>query len=192
MIPGRIEGISLADIQRLLDNQVPEGRAIEYKKELPGSSDSERKEYLADVSSLANAGGGNLLFGLAARGGIPVALSAIQTDDPEAVVARLESGAADGIDPRITGLSTKYLPCGAGFVFVMFVPQTWNGPHMVTFKGSSRFFSRTSFGKYPLDVRQIGEAFVAREELPQRMRALRASRVDSIVRDALGFRLVPG
>ena len=36
---------------------VPEGNFIDYKEMLPGYSDSERRELLADVSSFANAAG---------------------------------------------------------------------------------------------------------------------------------------
>ena len=45
------------DLLKLLDDKVPEGRCLEYKAALPGKSDSDRKEFLKDVSAFANADG---------------------------------------------------------------------------------------------------------------------------------------
>ena len=52
------------DIENLVVNEVPEGKSIEYKEQLPGGTDSDKKEFLADVSSFANAGGGHILYGI--------------------------------------------------------------------------------------------------------------------------------
>lgn len=58
------EAIAEADLLALISNAVSEGRTIDYKRELPGNSDGEKKEFLADVSSFANTSGGDLIFGL--------------------------------------------------------------------------------------------------------------------------------
>ncbi len=42
-----------SDLHALVDNQVPEGRDIDYKVVLHGNSEGEKKEYFADVSSFA-------------------------------------------------------------------------------------------------------------------------------------------
>ncbi|MBI4830971.1 MAG: ATP-binding protein [Candidatus Lindowbacteria bacterium] len=59
------------DLQELVQNKVPEGKNIEYKRMLPANSDDNKKEFLADVSSFANASGGHLLYGIRAESGIP-------------------------------------------------------------------------------------------------------------------------
>jgi hypothetical protein len=46
------------EIDSLVENEVREGKTLEYKEKLAGSTDSEKKEFLADVSSFANAAGG--------------------------------------------------------------------------------------------------------------------------------------
>lgn len=58
-----LDSVEESDLQELIDNQVPEGKTIEYKEALPGNSDGDKKEFLADVSSFANAAGGDLIFG---------------------------------------------------------------------------------------------------------------------------------
>jgi hypothetical protein len=49
------ENLSEDDVAELVAGQVPEGLRIEYKRELYGNSDSERREFLKDVSAFANA-----------------------------------------------------------------------------------------------------------------------------------------
>jgi hypothetical protein len=53
-----------SDLQELITNGVTERRTIEYKEALPGSNDEAKTEFLNDVSSLANAAGGSLVYPL--------------------------------------------------------------------------------------------------------------------------------
>ncbi len=61
MIPRSFDDIDISDIQRLIDNQVAERRTLEFKRDLPGDTKDERKEFLADVTSFANAQGGDII-----------------------------------------------------------------------------------------------------------------------------------
>ena len=64
MIPKEFDTIGKEDIEALVANAVSEGRTIEYKEKLPGGTDDDRREFLADASSFANAGGGDLIYGI--------------------------------------------------------------------------------------------------------------------------------
>jgi hypothetical protein len=57
------DAVTLSDIQSLVDLRIPEGRAIEYKRDHYGRTDADKREFAADVCALANAGGGDLLIG---------------------------------------------------------------------------------------------------------------------------------
>jgi len=50
-------------------------------------------------------------------------------------------------------------------------------------KGDSRFYSRNSAGKYPLDVSEIRAAFALSESLPEKARRFREERVARIIAD---------
>ena len=65
-----IDQVVEADLRTLIENQVSERKAIDYKQALPGKSDGENKEFLADVSSFANASGGHLIYGMREEGGM--------------------------------------------------------------------------------------------------------------------------
>jgi predicted HTH transcriptional regulator len=56
--------ISEEDLRTLVDNSVVERKTLEYKQSLPGNSGADKKEFLADVSSFANASGGDLVIGV--------------------------------------------------------------------------------------------------------------------------------
>ncbi len=62
------------DLQALVDNSVLECKTIEYKQALPSNSESGKKEFLADVSSFANASGGDLIYGVSESKGNRTAL----------------------------------------------------------------------------------------------------------------------
>ena len=66
-----LDEISEADLQRLIDDHLEENRQLECKRELPGTSDADKKEFVRDVVSFANSAGGHIIFGIAESNGIP-------------------------------------------------------------------------------------------------------------------------
>ena len=182
MIPKRFDEITKADIDALLANCVPEGRTLDYKRTLPGGKDDEKREFLADVSSFANAAGGDIIFGVDEDQGVPTVVNGLQGIDPDAENLRLESSIRSGIEPRVPAVQIKAVGGFlAGPVMVLRIPKSWSSPHMVTYKGSSRFFSRTNAGKCQMDVTEIRSAFLFSEAIPERMKRFRDDRLAKIV-----------
>ena len=50
-----MDAIGKPDIDALVANAVTEVKTLEYKQELPGRLDTDKKEFLADITSFANA-----------------------------------------------------------------------------------------------------------------------------------------
>ena len=124
-----------SDLQILVDNQVAERRSIEYKERLPGNSDSEKKEFLADISSFANGIGGNIIFGIKENSGLPIEVVGLEEGNSDAEILRLESIIRDGIQPRIPGLQTQSIPVkSTRSAIIMRIPRSWVLPHMLVFK----------------------------------------------------------
>ena len=101
MIPGPIENIDRGALQALIDQEVPEGKTIEYKVDFPGKAQSERVPLLATIASLANTAGGDLLMGVEEKNGIPVGLPGIAIDNLDAVKLQLENMLRNGLAPRL-------------------------------------------------------------------------------------------
>jgi hypothetical protein len=177
-----LDSIDDRALQGLIEREVREGRVIEYKSALPGRADGDRVEFLADVSSFANASGGDILYGIKEQGGAPVEICGVGDTDLDAEIRRLESMMRDGIDARMPGVACRGIQTNDGkWVIAIRVPQSWAGPHMVTLKQHSRFYSRNSAGKYALDVQELRSAFAASEAVGERIRQFRLERIGKIM-----------
>jgi hypothetical protein len=169
-------------LQELVDNQIPESKTIDYKESLTGNSDSDKKEFLADVSSFANAAGGYLIYGMRENSGIASELCGLESIDADAEIRRLDNIIRDGIKPRIPGVSLWAIPLRTSRdAIIIRIPMSWASPHMVTFKNDSKFYSRNSAGKYQLDVSELRAAFVLSETTTERIRNFRIERLSKII-----------
>lgn len=173
--------VSLSTIIRLMQNGVKEDRTLEYKVALPGDSAEDRKEFLADVTAFSNASGGIILFGVEAPHGVPIALPGIHSADSDGVIRKYENILRDGIEPRLLGVRFDVMKRedGAHF-FALRIPASWSGPHMVTFKGSSRFYTRNAGGKHQMDHGEIRDAFRHSSNAREQIRNWCNARVDKI------------
>lgn len=172
------DAIGYSDIAALVGNRVPEQRRLEYKRDLPGEREADRKEFLADISSFANADGGDLVYGVAERAGIAETLAPPLAADPDGLLSALEERALYGLQPRIPGLRMKWVaaPEGGGFLVIR-IPASPAAPHRVVYAGGSKFFGRRSNGKFPMDTLELRSAFTASEDLPRSLRALHSEAV---------------
>jgi hypothetical protein len=167
-------------LQTLIEAQAAESLHVEYKRETYSTSDDQRREFLADVSSFANAAGGDLIIGMTAAKGIPTGVHPFR-GDTDAERLRLEQMARDGLLPRITNLQTRAVPLsGGGFVVVVRVPKSYNPPHRIIFKNSGRFWARSSAGRYEPNVEELRRIFTEAPLLAERVRAFRADRIARI------------
>lgn len=180
--------IDAAQLETLKANAVREGRQLDYKEALPGNSDEDKREFLDDVTSFANAAGGDLIFGVRDRreDGKPTgeieAMVGLPGLNADAERLRLEAIIRDGVAPRMLPVGFHEIrrdpdhPC-----LLLRVPRGSAGLHMVTYKNLSRFYGRNSAGKYQLDVHEIRAGFLAAETAFERLRRFRAERLARVL-----------
>jgi hypothetical protein len=176
VIAKQFHDIAEVDIQSLVQNQVAESKTIEYKRALPAGTDSDKKEFLADVSSFANTSGGDLLYGVEESRGIPTAVVGLHVADLDLEKRRLDQIVAQGIEPRIR-YNICAVQCSSGPVLVVRIPRSWHAPHRVVLQGHDKFYARNSTGKYPLDVYELRDAFKREAGIAERLRAFRVDRI---------------
>jgi predicted HTH transcriptional regulator len=99
-----IKNITEERINSLKENLVAEDKHLEYKLTLPNEKYDDKKEFLSDVSSFANADGGVIFFGIKAKNGIPEEIPGLEIDNPEKEILRLENLLRTSIEPRISGV----------------------------------------------------------------------------------------
>lgn len=170
------------DLQQLISLATPEIGSIEYKSKLPGATDNDKKEFLADVSSFANGSGGFIIYGMDEKKGIPIKLNGLSGLDMDSEILRLENLIRSGIAPRIPGFHIRPITlANNSHAVIIKILKSWISPHMVIFNGTSRFFSRGSAGKYPLDVNQLRNAFLATDSMSNRLKEFRIDRINKVI-----------
>ncbi|HET6477973.1 MAG TPA: ATP-binding protein, partial [Dehalococcoidales bacterium] len=185
MVNKDIEEITKDDLQALIDNEVSERKAIEYKQALPGNSDKEKKEFLADVSSFANASGGDLIYGITEdkKTGKPKSLDGLDAENIGQEITRLDNIIRTGIQPRLPSVAiSPPIPLeNSKLALIVRIPKSWTSPHRVIYDGHDKFFSRSSNGKYSLDVGELRIAFNLSETITERIRNFRMDRIAKIL-----------
>lgn len=146
-----IDSLTKADIDDMVANEVREGRSLDYKRDLPGRKEGEKKEFLQDIASFANAVGGYILYGMGERvdaPGVPASPRGLAGINADEEIRRLDQLVLSGIDPRVPGVRMRAIDGFAdGPVLAVHIPRSWAAPHMVALNRDSRFYSRTNAGK---------------------------------------------
>jgi hypothetical protein len=154
----KLSELGQEDLQRLLSDQLQERNTIEYKREMYGSSDDEKREMLKDISSMANNIGGYILIGIDTNGeGIPTSLVGVEEGNH---VERISDCCLDNIDKRIVGLDIEDVALNNGkVVIIISIPESTNAPHMITYKGINQFWKRHGRLKDKMTIDEIASAF---------------------------------
>ncbi len=174
----------------LIANGVRELKTIEYKLILPGTSNDHKKEFLADVSSFANASGGVVVYGMREEDATAVELVGLDLPSIDKEILRLEGIIRDGLDPRLPNVMIRPIALQSGRVsFLIRVPRSWLLPHRVKYGGTSRFYSRTSAGKYELDVSELRPLFALSTTATERIRDFRTERLSKIMAQEIPVKL---
>lgn len=148
MFGKRISELTSNDIQRIVDESVPEGSEVEYKETLPAKSGSDpwvtgkneigdkaRNELLEEVIAFANAYGGVLVLGIAEAHTKPPRADKI-SPLPRCIelADRLRLQCRDCIEPQIPLLEVRGIPTqddGSGIVIFQ-APKSRMAPHRHT------------------------------------------------------------
>jgi hypothetical protein len=193
MIPKSIGQITKDDIIRLIDNGVPEGRTIEYKRELPGTGDGDKVKFLRTVSGMANTDGGDLIYGIDASDGIPLSAPGFPMSQPDQVKLRLEGMLQTSVEPRVPSVVLHTVSLDAdNCVLVVRTRRSWLAPHRISVSNHAQFYGRNSASTYPMDVTQLRQAFLVSDQHSDQVRAFVVDRLLRIEQDRAPVTLDPG
>lgn len=160
----QVRDMTADSLREFLELGIPEGRHIDYKLRLSGDDpESQKLEFLKDITAFANANGGVLIIGtLEPAEGRPVdeQLRGIERGEIEA--HRLERAASSSIDPRIAGLQIRPIVLGENsFAILAHVPPSMARPHMVTSQGNRGFYIRHTESSQAMSTYEVREAVLA-------------------------------
>ena len=175
------DNIGENDLSELVAAQVPEGLRIDYKKDLYGNSDADKREVLKDVSAFANAFGGHLIIGVEEQNSLPTAISGVTNVNPDEIVLRMDQLIRSGIEPRIQGLQVRAVPLANGaHCFVLRIPRSWHPPHRVSAQNSNRYWVRNSGGAHEASVEELRTMFTLGADALHRVHQFRDERLSEI------------
>ena len=170
------------DLKTLIENKVFEKKTIDYKQNLKIKTDGEKKEFLADISSFANASGGQIIYGIKEKNGVPTEIVGIERENPDTLVSQINSIVQTSIRPKIPGFYVHPIRLDNDRIVIFIeIPKSWISPHMVTFSKGQRFTTRNSNGKYPMDVDDLRVAFTYSETIKSRIQDFRIDRISRII-----------
>lgn len=183
--------ITADDVDHLIQEQLPEGQQVEFKRTLPSEEETgdpwlkggkhigkyARKEILAEVVAFANADGGNIVIGIEETDNQPHRAKKVNaTPRCHDLADCLRKQARDCIDPQLPSIEIQGIETqngkGAGVVIIR-IPPSRMGPHQLDIKGARECYMRHADRTEPMTMREIQDRtiFLARglELIEQRL-----------------------
>jgi Putative DNA-binding domain len=157
-------GVSLADcdevaLGRLVDGAIREDADLEFKSELYGNSDSDRRALAGDVAALANAGGGLIILGVREEDAVAVELTPVPLSDAEEL--RIRQIVASNVAPHVA-FDLHRLESGdertKGW-YLLAVPKSSWAPHAVRVGDALRYPRRDGAGIRLLAESEVADAY---------------------------------
>ncbi|MDP3729857.1 MAG: ATP-binding protein [bacterium] len=180
MIVKDLSKITENDLDDLIKNQVIESRTIEYKEMLPGNTDADRKEFLADTSAFANTAGGDIIYGIKEENGLPIEIMGVDLSDLDTEIQKLDQVINSGLQPRIQYHIQPIKLKNNNHIFIIRVKQSIIKPHRVIFKGHDKFYGRGANRKYGLDVEELRTTFLLANTIGEKIKDFHTSRIIDI------------
>ncbi len=181
MLHASLDKIDEVFLRQLCVDGVAESGTLDFKRELPAPGDAGRVEFLKDASALANCEGGDLIYGVDERDGCAATLMPVvglPVDDAK----RRFSQMLDTLEPRIQGIRMHAVETDGGFVLIVRVPASFDGPHSIKINGTNRrFVMRNGTTTSDMSYEQLRFAFDRTASLVARADDAIEQRVGAIV-----------
>jgi len=176
MLLQSLDNIDEALLLELCEEGCPESQTLEFKSKIPGKLDQDKHEICKDVVALANADGGDLVYGINEKDGIAESIAGISIEPADAAIRRINQVLDAGIEPRIHGLRIQQILVSEGYVLILRVPSSYDSPHCIRTKNNRRFVMRNDTGVVDMSFDQIRGAFDRTATLAEQARRFIANR----------------
>lgn len=193
-LPSSILDVTQRHLEQLVADRTREGPHLDFKRDFPATWTNEAKhDLLADATAFANAGGGDLIYGVNEDGNATADSLVPQViANPDQEVRRIQDFLLTLAEPRMPGVQVHTIPIAAGSVsghaVIVRVPQSWAGPHRV--KTNQHFYVRDGARKRQLDVPELRSLVLRTENQAQRVRDFRTERLGKILSGDIPVRMV--
>lgn len=183
MLPYLIEEIDANVLNQICKQRFSESSTIDFKEELTKNTDQGKNELAKDVCAFANADGGDLVFGIKEEKDSGTAHCVVPLDGEsfDEALRRLLQTLEAWVEPRIQGIQFQNVPIDGGFVLVLRVPASFDGPHCTRNNNSQRrFVIRNGTITSDMSYDQLRTAFDRTASLADEARKFIASRMQLV------------
>jgi len=188
----RVDQLDEADIVRLMNNEIPESKILDYKRDLKISQDKDKKEFLYDISAMYNTEGGTIIFGIeenkddnGQNTGTPRRLVGVAIENIDKLVQQLEDIIRANTDPSIPNIVVKVIDVNHLQIIALGIAKRYGLPSMVTFNESNKFYRRKNSGKYAVDVHELNIMFMQNMLIKESAEKFRYARIKSVRVDSV-------
>lgn len=148
------------EISELVKEHISEKQHLEYKLTFNYKNDDKVAEFLRDVVSLANGGGGYIIIGIRDDGnGRAQKFDSDSIVNIDGILKSIKSHCQDHISERLEGLEVVSRDIENNSIIIVRVPISDRVPHMSTYKNDTGFYTRYNDGKREMTIGEIREAF---------------------------------
>ena len=172
-----------SDVLALIEEQIEEGPRLEYKRQLDIDTPKKRSEAAKDVSGLANAQGGLLVYGVEEKeqeDGRRIPAKATPLADGKAR-SRLEDVLDSAVHPALNFEARQIEAEDGGYFLVVRAFPRLGVPHMVDGYGEMRCYVRVGLKTRPMEQHELSAAYAEATRSESRA-AERLARLPLIVR----------
>lgn len=187
LLSKHINDINEDDIKRLWNNSIAETKVLDYKMELKIGTDEEKKEFLADVTAMANTEGGVIIFGIeegkdgtGKNTGTASNIVGISVPNKDKLLQQIEDTIRSNTDPKISTIGIRFIEVDGVEIFLIGVNKFISLPHMMTYKSSNKYYKRRNTGKYLVDSNELYELFMNNYLLKERANNFVKERITEI------------
>lgn len=166
-----------AEIKRLVDDQVQEGKKLDYKEDVSLDTKNGRREVARDTSSFANEIGGAVIYGIpedrkSDEVAVPIKPYGIQPIRDFEI--RAENICADTIAPLLPGLQIRKVDAEdvGKVVYVVWHPESWMAPHMVEGYDENRYYRRGLLRVVRMDEHEVKQKYAQVQDQLDRVKDL--------------------
>jgi hypothetical protein len=176
------EEIQEKNLQDLILTEQRESLGMDFKQQLP-EGEQARQEVSKDVVAMANASGGNIVYGLAEKeGGVASKLMSLgPIEGAEKLSAKIQSWLNADIAPSLVGIRIKVVPIEhGGFALVLRIPRSLQSPHAVVGfpdKTVMRYWRRSESQSVPMPEHEIRRTYVSGIDVHKQVDAFRRERI---------------
>ena len=152
-------------VRNLVDDQVSEGPRLDYKQAISLKSERERLEAAKDISSFANEIGGTIIYGIPEdkkSDEIAIPLRPYGIAPIPDLESRLENIYIDSISPHLPEWRVRKIELTEDpqkVVYVVWVPESWVGVHMVEAYGDQKYYRRGQLRAVAMSEHEVRQRY---------------------------------